>query len=395
MKIAIFCESYLSQSNSVETHVSILANGLKKLGHEVLVVTSDLEAEECYEEQGVLLCPAKISGSVYGQSARKSKLAFMKERLEEFVPEIVHLITFEEIGTAGLEYALRLDLPIAATVLDLTNALNGFEGNRAVNMLTKSYCRSALKKVISFADVVAAVSPKIIDTMNTLGVGCKLTPIPLCINSALFRPDGAGTTQVAAMKKRLGLENKTGVITVSNLNQLEDTERLLDQWAEVISPNDRLQLVIVGSGKALTELGSKAQLLGISAQVTFAGQIPHEEISLCYCACSAYVSASQSNLIKTSVCEAIACGLPAILQRGSASCDVVTEGVNGFLYDHPQRMAELLKKLTKLDEKTDATMRRLVSKTAVNLTPENLAKAAVSCYKKAKDEHYIKSKLKE
>ena len=56
MKIAIFCESYLAQTNSVETHVSILASGLKKLGHEVLVVTSDLETEECYEEQGVLLC---------------------------------------------------------------------------------------------------------------------------------------------------------------------------------------------------------------------------------------------------------------------------------------------------------------------------------------------------
>lgn len=395
MKIAIFCESYLAQTNSVETHVSILASGLKKLGHEVLVVTSDLETEECYEEQGVLLCPARISGSVYGQSAKKSKLAYLKERLEEFAPEIVHLVTFEEIGAAGLDYALQLDLPIAATVLDLSNALNGFDGNRAVNLFTKSYCRSTLKKVISFADVVAAVSPKIIDTMNELGVGCKLTPIPLCIDSALFRPDCAGGHQIAAMKKRLSLENKTGVVTVSSLEQLEETGRLLEQWAEVISLNDPLQLIVVGSGKALTELGNKAQLLGISSQVTFAGRIPHEEIGLCYCACSAYLSASQSNLIKTSVCEAIACGLPAILQSGSASCDIVTEGVNGFLYDHPQRMAELLKKLTKLDEKTNVAMRKLVSKTAVNLTPENLAKAVVSCYKKAKDEHYVKSKLKE
>ena len=41
-----FSETYLPDVNGVATHVKILAEGLKKLGHEVLVVTADASAKE-------------------------------------------------------------------------------------------------------------------------------------------------------------------------------------------------------------------------------------------------------------------------------------------------------------------------------------------------------------
>ena len=45
MKIALFLEAYLSQANASATHVSLLAEGLVKLGHEVLIVTTDPETD--------------------------------------------------------------------------------------------------------------------------------------------------------------------------------------------------------------------------------------------------------------------------------------------------------------------------------------------------------------
>ena len=54
MKIALFLEAYLSQANASATHVSLLAEGLVKRGHEVLSGTTDPETDECYEQDGSL-----------------------------------------------------------------------------------------------------------------------------------------------------------------------------------------------------------------------------------------------------------------------------------------------------------------------------------------------------
>ena len=65
MKIALFLEAYLSQANASATHVSLLAEGLVKLGHEVLIVTTDPETDDCYEQDGILYCPAKPSANLF------------------------------------------------------------------------------------------------------------------------------------------------------------------------------------------------------------------------------------------------------------------------------------------------------------------------------------------
>ena len=115
MKVAIFTETYLPQTSAVETQVFILAKSLKKMGHDVLVVTSDMESDECYSEQDALFCPARPARNVYGQKAKQRKLSRLKERLDEFNPDVIHLFTFWQVGGLGLKYALAHDLPLMTT----------------------------------------------------------------------------------------------------------------------------------------------------------------------------------------------------------------------------------------------------------------------------------------
>ena len=71
--------------------------------HEVLIVTSDLEAEECYRDKNLLLCPAKICGNFYGQSAKRSKISQLKQLIESFAPELIQVATYGEMGSVGYE----------------------------------------------------------------------------------------------------------------------------------------------------------------------------------------------------------------------------------------------------------------------------------------------------
>ena len=51
MKIALFSDTYLPDINGVATSTHILRNELMKLGHEVLVVTSELPSDSDYEDE--------------------------------------------------------------------------------------------------------------------------------------------------------------------------------------------------------------------------------------------------------------------------------------------------------------------------------------------------------
>ena len=116
MKIALFLEAYLSQANASATHVSLLAEGLVKLGHEVLIVTTDPETDDCYEQDGILYCPAKPSANLFGQSARVSKLPGLMPMIEAFSPDLIHIQTFTEIGGHWSSvYAQVRQLPVVCS----------------------------------------------------------------------------------------------------------------------------------------------------------------------------------------------------------------------------------------------------------------------------------------
>ena len=387
MKIAIFTEVYLSQTSAVETQVKILARGLERLGHEVLIVTCDPETEGCRRDGNVLFCPARSSGSIYGQRSKRVKPAVLNPLLDEFGPDVVHILTFCVIGRLGLQYALARDLPLMTTIHNLKDVRDGFDGGKARRVLSRAYCRNVFRKAIAFSDVVTSASKKIIRDVRQLGVSCKIVPSPLCIDTDLFRPSEENEDARDAMQERLKIKNKAGILFVGKLNTDNRVEALLENWAGTISTTDKLRLVMVGSGSELENLRAKAHLFGISSEVTFAGEIPHEEMQLCYSVCSAFVSASVSSAMKAAPLEAIACGLPVILPRESGAAELVTEGVNGFTYDNPAKMGELLKKLASLEPEKEALIKNLVSRTAANMTVENQTKAFVENYVLTQKQH--------
>jgi UDP-glucose:(heptosyl)LPS alpha-1,3-glucosyltransferase len=50
------------------------------------------------------------------------------------------------------------------------------------------------------------------------------------------------------------------------------------------------------------------------------------------------------------VLEAMACGLPCITTRANGSAGIITEGVDGFVIDHPPRPEDLAEKMALLLE---------------------------------------------
>lgn len=381
MKIAFFTEAYLSQDSGVQTLASTMAKGLRALGHSVLVVTADLHAEECYLENSILHCPAKPSASTFGLNAKRSRISQIKTFLEEFAPERIQVMTYSELGEAGINFAQQHKLPLVAVIHDLRDVHTGIPGKFFIQKISRTYFESVFRKALSTASVIAATSSVLCREASDVRPGSHIVQLPVCTDSSLFLPTSSfPENRLENMRRWLHLEKKTGVLFVGRLDQESGLSELLEQWAKKIPPTSNLQLVIVGDGPDTVLLQEKAHLSGISDHVTFAGRIPHEEINLCYKICSAYLSASLSPLMKTPPVEAISCGLPVLLRKGCGNEAMIQEGQNGFIYEKFDEMADLLKTLSSLDERTTARMKELVGAAAKDWNEKVLAQALENCY---------------
>ena len=105
MRIALFTETYLPYINGVVTHVKLLREGLEKLGHTVLVVTSDPNTHHHYIEDGVLHCPAVKLKKIYGYGLASPYSHTRTKLLEEFHPDIIHIHTEFSMGISGIHIA--------------------------------------------------------------------------------------------------------------------------------------------------------------------------------------------------------------------------------------------------------------------------------------------------
>ena len=391
MKIAIFTETYLPQSSAVETQVLLLAQSLLRLGHEVLVVSSDVESDECYLEQNAAFCPAKLAPTIYGQSGKRTKLNQLKRFIQEFDPDVIHLFTFCEIGGLGLKYALAHDLPLLTTVQNTHDISAGFYGRKVTRLLSQKACQSNYRKALAFSDLVTSPSQKILRKIRPLCKHKQMMLSPLCVDTELFRNAVSNGKEADSVRRRLGINGKTGILFVGTLGKDNQIDQLLEHWAKLSKEQSKLHLSIVGGGPELEDLKSRANLLGISSRVTFTGEMTREQIAICYRLCSAFLSASDSDAVKAAPLEAILSGLPVILPKNSAGAELLTEGVNGFTYDEETDIGGILKHFAGLDTEKEELLRKLVSGTLDNLTLEGQAKQFVQCYALSQKHHYKKA----
>src|SRR2546428_14119795 len=108
MKIAIVTETFLPSIDGVVTRLCATIQWLQNNGHSVCVIAPDLGVYE-FEGAKVVGIPAK-SFFLY----KDMKLAFpsrkVKKVLEQFQPDLVHVVNPAMLGIAGIYYGRKLQL---------------------------------------------------------------------------------------------------------------------------------------------------------------------------------------------------------------------------------------------------------------------------------------------
>jgi glycosyltransferase involved in cell wall biosynthesis len=110
----------------------------------------------------------------------------------------------------------------------------------------------------------------------------------------------------------------------------------IEAIADLKTRGVNVQLLLAGSDYLFPEyfqsLKTLTKTLGVENEITFAGKVADQEIRDFYCACDAFLFPNENQTWGLAVLEAMACGCPAVVSKGAAVQEVLTDNETAFLF---------------------------------------------------------------
>lgn len=359
MRILVASTAYYFRLDGQDVFTRNLAEGLAGRGHEVLsLFTSDSGPAKSGERNGVRLealnsihlawlHPEAYAPAFYGAKIRSV--------FDDFQPEMVHVQDHFPVCRAVVREAQKRKIKIIGTnhfmpenVAQYVPALPRIKP--LFNWIAWRWVLNCYNRL----DVVTTQSRASADMIRANGLRVPVYPVSCGINLNRFHPDPCADR--LAVRARYGLDpNRKLFLFVGRLEQEKRVDVLLRAMQKL--NRDDVQLVIGGHGTAQNELQTLAKSLGLGERVRFTGFVPHEDLPALLNSVDVFVMPSEAELLSIASLEAMACGRPLLLANAVALPELVTHGVNGYLFkpgdaqdaarcmgllaDHPEQWAAM------------------------------------------------------
>lgn len=179
-----------------------------------------------------------------------------------------------------------------------------------------------IRRLLRRADVVVGQSTDTLGNMHTYytpeinGVRIPLGIQRPCVQDASRREYGFSDDQILW-------------VTIARLVARKAISQLIQIVARL--GDDRIRLLIVGTGPQEEELRAEARRRKVENQVIFLGYVEEEEKFRILGMSDLYVSTSQHEGFGLVFLEAMACGLPVVCYGHGGQTDFLVDGQNGFL----------------------------------------------------------------
>ena len=353
MKIALVAQHATSTGDSTgqvnDARLRELSHSLASNGHRVTVYAQRSSAAAPQPrtelERGVTVeyvGPSNGAAAGRGESELLAQVpAFARplhERWNSERPDVVHAMRWTS-GLASLAAARDLRIPVVQTF----DSLGVAERRHHVMPSGAGTERIRLEPAIgrSASAVVAGSSDEQSD-LTRLGVPRRhIRVVPCGIDTEEFTPEGP----VAERTTRPRL------VTVADLSETDALANLLRAMSKVPGAD-----LIIAGGPARDELGDDlgfrrlvklAETLGVTSQVSFAGQLGRTALPPLFRSADLLVSVSEYDPSGLTSIQAMACGTPVIASAAGGQADAVVDGTTGILVP-PGRPALLAQRIRQL-----------------------------------------------
>jgi glycosyltransferase involved in cell wall biosynthesis len=346
-------------------HIRGMVEAFRKLGHEVTVVSPPgidpfrEEGPNASNKSGLAKTWKWISGHLpeicfellelaYNFIAYKNiKEAIKKEEID-FIYERYAFFCF-----AGVRLAKKYNIPIVLEVNEISG-IKRVRGQALVNLAKKIE-----KWIFNKADTIVTVSSFLKTRVEGRGIDSgKIYIIPNAVNIERFNADTNGIE----IRNRFNLSGKTVLGFAGWFAWWDNLELLVNTLSEMVKEKANLHLVLIGDGDKRRGLEREAVKRGVNNNITFAGKVSRRQMPDFIQAIDICVI-PHSNPFGSPVVlfEYMAMGKAVVAPRLGPIEDVITDGVNGVLFE-PKDEGSLKRYL--LDLINDSHRREKIGKEA-------------------------------
>ncbi len=334
MRILIAGVTYYPAPNGQARATVNLAEGLARLGHDVMMVMqSDRKVAYSDQRNGVHIRGiSSINMKLWHPDAYFSPFPnkSIRKIFDEFQPDIAHIQDHYPLTRYVVLTARRRGIKVIGTDHFMPGNLAPYlPGYAQLQPVYDWILWHWMLEVFNRLDAVTAPSRTAADLLRSQGLRVPVFPISGGINLERFYPDSGVDRKVCRM--RYGLDpNRAIFLYVGRV----DEEKRLDVILRALQrlKRDDIQFCVAGHGAALGKLKKMAQELDLGQHVHFTGFVPSEDLPGLINSCDIFVMPSEAELLSLASLEAMACGRPMLAANAVALPELVTDGVNGYLF---------------------------------------------------------------
>lgn len=247
----------------------------------------------------------------------------IKERLQRFKPDVVHIATPSLLGNFALRYAVLYQIPVISIYHTHFVSYVKYYLKHVPFLINKvrQLIVGSQKNFYNQCEKIYVPSESIRNELSEMGIEpFRMKMWKRGINTNLFTP---AKRDVELMRSLTGNSFPT-ILFASRLVWEKNLETLFRIYDLIQHKKLKLNLVIAGDGVA-----RKAAEQRMSNAV-FTRQVDHQLLSVLYASADVFLFPSISETYGNVVLEAMASGLPCVIADGGGSKDFIEQGINGF-----------------------------------------------------------------
>ena len=320
MKIAFFTETFLPKVDGIVTRLTKTVQHLVAAGDEVLIFCPE-GAPASYMGAKVVGVPA-MPLPLYPELKLALPRPAVAEALDLFQPDLVHVVNPAVLGLGGIWLAKTKAYPLVASY---HTHLPKYLEHYGMGML-EPLLWELLKAAHNQARLNLCTSTAMVQELSEKGI--QNTDLwQRGVDTELFRP----SLRSQAMRERL-------------LNGHSDTDKLLlyigrlsaekqiERIRPVLDALPEARLALVGDGPYRQQL----EKVFAGTPTHFVGYLAGEELASAYASGDAFLFPSSTETLGLVLLEAMAAGCPVVGANRGGIPDIVSDGVNGCLYEPDQ-----------------------------------------------------------
>ncbi len=316
MRIALFTETFLPKVDGIVTRLRHTVEHLQRSGNEVIVFAPDGGITEYKGARvyGVTGFPLPL----YPELKMALPRPAIGHTLEEFQPDIIHVVNPAVLGLAGLYYGKSLKIPLVASYhTHLPQYLQHYNLGMLEGLLWE-----LLKSAHNQAELNLCTSTAMVEELTSHGIE-RVDLWQKGVDTELFHPELATNEMRSHLSQ--GSPQHPLLLYVGRLSAEKEIERIKPVLEAI--PNARLALVGDGPHRASLE----QHFAGTPTH--FVGYLTGRDLGSAFASADAFIFPSRTETLGLVLLEAMAAGCPVVAASSGGIPDIVTSGVNGFLFD--------------------------------------------------------------